>query len=537
MSDRSVPLSLGSSTANIYGLFWLFVATVSASLYFREGLDALFTAWSTPEYSHGPVIPLLSAFMFLHELKAEPIRSGCVNRWPGLGVLLLSVLLGAIGKFAQIDDIVAYAIIVWVGGVVLISFGWDQGKRFWASVLHLVFMLPLPDVLYYKLSIFLQDISSGLGVWILNLIGVPAYLDGNIIDLGVLKLQVAEACSGLRYLFPIMSFSYVFSYLYKGPNWHKAVLLLSAAPITIVLNSVRIAIAGWLVQYLGESHLDGFQHFFEGWAIFMASIFMMFLLAWWLLKLRDSPMSLSEALDLDFTGLWPQFKRLGLVEASKAMIAGACVMVVAAVAWQVRPIPTPMAIEREPFALFPEELGAWRSQAISRLSEPLSDVLGADDYYSGSFKRAPQEPPVDFFSAFYKNQTKNGVHSPEICLPSSGWEIARLDRVDLAPELGISEPYPINRAIIQRGEARMLVYYWFEQHGRRIAWDFEAKMLLLWDSFTIRRSDGALVRLTTPIARNETDAQAEARLQDLFKEVIRVLPAYVPHGDLQEIPL
>jgi exosortase len=70
---------------------------------------------------------------------------------------------------------------------------------------------------------------------------VPVFLEGNIIDLGVYKLHVAEACSGLRYLFPILSFSYIFAVLYKGPMWHKAVLLISAAPITVLMNSVRIA--------------------------------------------------------------------------------------------------------------------------------------------------------------------------------------------------------------------------------------------------------------------------------------------------------
>jgi exosortase D (VPLPA-CTERM-specific) len=528
MSDVSLPLSRETMSGRLIGPFWLLVATVAAAIYFREGLDALLAAWSTPEYSHGPIIPLLSAFMFLHELKAEPIHRGPANRWPGVILLLVSVLLGALGKFSQISDVVAYATILWVGAMLLISFGWAQGRRFWVPVLHLVFMLPLPGVLYFKLSAFLQGVSSELGVWFLNLLHVPVFLDGNIIDLGILKMHVAEACSGLRYLFPIMSFSYVFATLYKGPWWHKAVLLLAAAPITVVMNSVRIAIAGWLVQYLGESHLEGFQHFFEGWVIFMASVIILFLLAWVMLKLQDSRMSLSEALDLDFTGLWPQVKRLGLVQASWGMVAGALILVAAAGAWELRPVPVPKVIERTPFALFPRQLGDWRGQTMPRLSDAISQALGANDYYGVSFTRKPTEPSVEFFSAYYKDQTKDGIHSPEICLPGAGWEIASLQRVDVGPEVGLDSPYRLNRAVIQKGEARMLVYYWFEQHGRHVAWDFEAKLLLLWDGFTIQRTDGALVRLTTMILPDETDAQAEARLRSAFVDVIKVLPEYVP---------
>ena len=101
---------------------------------------------------------------------------------------------------------------------------------FWPAVLHLVFMLPLPQFLYWRVNTGLQFLSSELGVSFVRLMDMPVFLDGNVIDLGVYKLMVAEACSGLRYLFPIMSFSYVFAVLYTGPRWHKIVLLLSAVP-------------------------------------------------------------------------------------------------------------------------------------------------------------------------------------------------------------------------------------------------------------------------------------------------------------------
>jgi exosortase D (VPLPA-CTERM-specific) len=198
--------------------------------------------------------------------------------------VLLAIGMGALGKLAGISDIVAYATILWVGGILLISFGWDVGKHFWPPVLHLVYMLPLPDTIYYKMTGSLQLISSELGVYLPapgQCAGVP---EGNIIDLGVLQLHVAEACSGLRYLFPILSFSYIFAVLYRGPMWHKAVLLLAAVPITILMNSVRIAIAGVIANTYGVEWLEGFTHFFEGWVIFIACILLLFLLAWVMLK-------------------------------------------------------------------------------------------------------------------------------------------------------------------------------------------------------------------------------------------------------------
>ncbi|MEM6441358.1 MAG: exosortase, partial [Pseudomonadota bacterium] len=220
----------------------LALAVLASGFLFRDGIEALLQAWSTPEYTHGPIIPLLSAYLFAHQLKAYPPRPGPVSdRWPGVAVVVLASLIGMLGIYVGVGDVVAYGLIVWIAGVILVSFGWERGRNFWPAVIHLVFMLPLPGFVHYAVTSELQLFSSWLGVEMIRAMGVPVLLDGNIIDLGQFKLAVAEACSGLRYLFPIMSFSYVFATLYKGPTWHKAVLLLSAAPITVMMNTVRIA--------------------------------------------------------------------------------------------------------------------------------------------------------------------------------------------------------------------------------------------------------------------------------------------------------
>ncbi|MEC7257400.1 MAG: exosortase, partial [Pseudomonadota bacterium] len=321
-----------------WGLFWLVVATVSAGLFFIDGLDALLVAWQLPEYSHGPLIPILSLLLFLRQLKEVPIEPGPKrDRWPGVVLLVVAIAFGALGKLARIDDIVAYATILWVGAVLLISFGWKTGKHFWPPVLHLVYMLPLPGVLYYKLSTSLQFISSELGVYFLQVLSVPVFLEGNIIDLGVLKLQVAEACSGLRYLFPILSFSYIFAVLYKGPMWHKAVLLISAAPITVLMNSVRIAVAGLLAQEFGIEWLEGFSHFFEGWVIFLICVVLLFLLARIMLFFHPEKLSLVDALDLETDGLLTQAQRIRFVFPSAALITAALMTTAIALAWQFMP--------------------------------------------------------------------------------------------------------------------------------------------------------------------------------------------------------
>jgi exosortase D (VPLPA-CTERM-specific) len=518
-----------------WGIFWLIVASVGAAVFFIEGLDALLSAWQLPEYSHGPLIPILSGLLFLRQLKEVPIDPGPKrDRWVGVCIIALAVMFATLGKLASIDDIVAYATIIWVGGILLVSFGWKTGRHFWPPVLHLVYMLPLPGVIYYKLSTYLQFISSELGVWFLQLINIPVFLDGNIIDLGVMKLHVAEACSGLRYLFPILSFSYIFAVLYKGPMWHKAVLLISAAPITVFMNSVRIAIAGYIVNYYGLEWIEGFSHFFEGWVIFLACIILLFLLARIMLFFQPVKMSIAEALDLDTEGLGVQAMRISYVRPSVAMIVAALMMIGAALAWQAVPDRGEMRIDRSSFAEFPRQLGDWTQAGSSEtLSKNIVRILGADDYHQVSLINPDASAGVGLFMTWYDDQSKGGVHSPEICLPGGGWEIAWLERTDITEQMGSDTPYAINRAIIQKGETRMMVYYWFEQKGRRIAWDFAAKFWLMVDGIQTGRTDGGLVRLTTLIGSDETDAQAEVRLKDVLVELQGPLAQFIPVGKVE----
>ena len=107
--------------------------------------------------------------------------------------------IAMVGNIARIPDIVTYAMILWVYGMILVSFGWTAGRQFWPPVVHLVFMLPLPAFIYWKLSIHASVHGPpNSACELIKLMGIPVFLDGNIIDLGVYKLHVAEACSGLQ---------------------------------------------------------------------------------------------------------------------------------------------------------------------------------------------------------------------------------------------------------------------------------------------------------------------------------------------------
>jgi exosortase D (VPLPA-CTERM-specific) len=526
------PIVLALALAGAVAVFWM-------------GIVSLGQAWVLPEYSHGPLIPVLSGYLFLRQLKmVPPAPDAQRTRWPGVLVMAGALVVAMGGNLAKIPDIVTYAMIVWIYGLVLVTFGWERGRQFWPPVLHLVFMLPLPAILYWQLSIKLQFISSELGVALIRAMDIPVFLDGNVIDLGIYKLQVAEACSGLRYLFPVMSFSYIFSVLYRGPIWHKAVLLLSAAPITVLMNSFRIGMIGVLVDNYGIEQAEGFLHYFEGWVIFIACVLILFGLARLMQWIGRDRRPLGEALDLDVNGLGTQAARAFQIRASAALIGVALGTSALGAAWHLAPARAAVDVPRDPLVLFPRTLDSWTGGPQRRLEPNIEAVLKADDYLSIGYESREHARPVDLFIAYYEKQNEGaGIHSPEVCIPGGGWEMSQIAETTVPVTLadgtdggtsggtsgGTVRAMPVNRAVIQKGLERQLVYYWFEQRGRRLTSDYMAKATTILDSITRGRSDGALVRLITPIGPEAgAEAAADARLRDFLGEMAAELARFVP---------
>ncbi len=525
-ASRGAP---GAGEINLAGLFWFALAVVSTLPLFWLGFEGLAKDWARPEFSHGPVIPVLSFYMFLREMKFVPPPATPVSdRWPGAALMIFALAVALAGNIARIDHLVFYALILWIGGLVLVTFGWKRGTFFWPSVLHLVFMLPLPYFLYWKINTGLQLVSSEIGVAIVRAAGVPVFLEGNVIDLGVYKLQVAEACSGLRYLFPIMSFSYVFAVLYRGPVWHKLVLLLAAVPIAVLMNSVRIGVIGVMVDRYGIGQAEGFLHFFEGWIIFLSCIAILFAMAVGMRLLSGDRTPLGDAIDLDFTGLGAQIARVRAIVPAPSLKVAALATLALSAAWSLTPGREAVRMERDPYSLFPMTFDGW-SGSSSALDPAVEANLGADDYLAGYFRHPDETAGVDLFLSYYYSQVDGrSIHAPEICLPGGGWEIASLGPVDVDLAGAGLGTVTLNRAVIQKGLEKQLVYYWFEGRGRHMSHDFMTRFHTVIDSMTLNRTDGGLVRVITPILDDEPVAEADARARRFLLAAADRLQRFIP---------
>lgn len=506
-------------------LLWLGIATVGVVVFFWDGFLSLGSAWTRPEYSYGPMVPLITAYLTLREIHHRPVTANDDSRLPGFWLVIAGLLVGGVGNAAKIPDFVTYGFIILVGGFVLILAGYRQGLRFWPGWVHLFFMLPLPQVVYLHVSTYLQHVSSKLGVAFIDLMSVPVYLDGNIIDLGIYKLQVAEACSGLRYLFPLFSFGWMIAVLYNGPNWHRVVIFLSTIPITILMNSFRIGMIGLLVNEYGIGQAEGFLHFFEGWVIFISCTAILYIEAWFLQRFLSGSKKYASVLSLDTQGILGPLRQVKYLPSSRTLFAASLAVVCAATLWAFQSDKSGIQVPRQSFDAFPSRLGEWQGRP-EFLDQETRDVLGADDYLLVTY--AAKQGDVNLLLTFYNSQTEgSGIHSPQVCIPAGGWEVSQWEQKAIRLAGATPQTLTVNRAIIQKGMERQLVYYWFEQRGTRTTNDFNAKLLAIRDTVLEGRSDGGLVRVITPIAEGGIPA-AEARLGTFLERVLPQLPRYFP---------
>jgi exosortase D (VPLPA-CTERM-specific) len=254
------------------------VAAVAAWFAFREGVSYMLTVWeSKEEYSHAYIIPLISAFL-IWQRKNELAALEFKGSWAGVAVVLLGLFLGLMGQLSAVYTLQQIGFVTAICGFVLALTGWAALRLIWMPLFLLYFMIPLPNFLQQNFSAGMQLWSSQLGVWFVRLMGISVYLEGNVIDLGTYKLQVVEACDGLRYMFPLMTLGLVMAYFYKGAMWKRVLIFFSSIPLTILMNSLRIGMIGWMVEHWGPSMAEGFLHDFQGWAVFMSSLALMVLL-------------------------------------------------------------------------------------------------------------------------------------------------------------------------------------------------------------------------------------------------------------------
>ena len=267
-------------SSKIFIGFSAVLATVSLGYLYADSLAFLFGHWiGSEDYSHGMFVPLISLFL-IWQARHRIAEAGTENSWWGLAVISAGLVLYWIGELATLYVLQHVSLWMVIVGLVIALMGVRGTRAIAFPLSYLLTSIPLPVFLYASLSSQLQLWSSALGVGFLQLVGVTAFREGNVIDLGPVQLQVVEACSGIRYLLPLTSLALLCAYLFKDRMWKRVVLVLSSIPISVLVNGFRIGMIGVLIEWYGQGAAEGFYHLFEGWVLFMASLGLLILEMW-----------------------------------------------------------------------------------------------------------------------------------------------------------------------------------------------------------------------------------------------------------------
>lgn len=494
-----------------------------AVLAFKTSLVQLVGRWiEQEEYGHGFLIAGIAGWLLW--TRREALLASMDNpSWLGPLIVLAAGVMHIFGELSALFILSHLAFICALIGITLSIGGFPLLRVAAIPLLFLIFAIPLPYFIESLLTWRLQLISSQLGVLVIRMFDIPVYLEGNVIDLGNYKVQVVEACSGLRYLYPLLGLGFLAAYFFHAPLWQRVTIFLSAIPITIFMNSFRIGMVGVTMNSWGSQVADGALHFFEGWVIFLACTAL--LVGEIALLARLSGKSLTEVFSVP--AIEPRVRDRASERASYGAQLQVCLLVLLAswlavhtLAGRAEKIP-----DRMRFAGFPETIGKWEGRA-SQLEPQVEHALGLEDYILSDY--ATPDGAVNLYVAYYASQRQGfSPHSPIVCMPGGGWRITQFERT----RLGTAAPHstlPLNRAVIERGGTKQLVYYWFVQRGRNVANEFLSKWYLFADAIIKNRTDGALVRITTPFYPGEAEREADVRLQSFVKELVPQLEGYLP---------
>ncbi|MGA3344127.1 MAG: exosortase C-terminal domain/associated protein EpsI [Terracidiphilus sp.] len=180
----------------------------------------------------------------------------------------------------------------------------------------------------------------------------------------------------------------------------------------------------------------------------------------------------------------------------------------------------------EPLSQLPGMIGGWTG-SDRQIDQETRDVLGAGDFLSRVYTQNAQPLPVGLFIAYFPTQrTGQTIHSPKHCLPGAGWVFVSSNTVDLTDASG--KPHRVGEYIIENGEAKQFVIYWYQAHGRSVANEYMAKIQMVADAIRMNRTDGALVRIITPIVSSEGMPAARARAEAFTEQLAPMLPRFVP---------
>lgn len=277
--------------------------------------------WVDENYSHGLLVPVVIAYILWlqrDKFATEPARPSVLLGGLAVAFALFALWAGVAGAELYTQRM---SLVLLIAGTVVYFFGLGFLRLILVPLVLLILAIPIPAIVFNKIAFPLQLFASRCAVWSMSVLGIPVLRQGNVIELKPLnsfdtkKLEVVEACSGIRSLMTLVTLAVVFAYFTYpqsndsgGPKgkfgwfrsygfWRTVIIVLSAVPIAILTNAARVSGTGILSHYYGTGIADGFFHSFSGWVIYIVAFLLLFAVGW--IVDRFKPAAAEKSKDLE----------------------------------------------------------------------------------------------------------------------------------------------------------------------------------------------------------------------------------------------
>ncbi len=504
-------------------LFWAGVLTAGFIAAYWVPLRSIVNTWSTnDDYSYGYLIPFVSAYLFWdmrHRLKGLKFKPA----WAVLPLLLIFVGLSLYGILGSSGNIARPAVPIVYILLITFCFGTETLKRFALPLGFLIFIVPLPAFLDRTIGVYLKSISSQLGGLIIQLTGLSVHVSGNIIDLGVTQLQVVDACSGLRFVFPLLALGVIHAYFFEKIMWKRIACVVATVPIAIITNVLRIGITGILTHIIGPEAAQGFFHDFSGWVIFMVAFCFLFILSR-ILKLFPpaQPAVPSSGTNMALPPSDPDNQR----SIAPALATALAIIVVTSTLTLTTSALPPIKLKGG-IRAFPLSIRAWHGKP-QRVDPIIIEASGAEEAFQAYYTNG-QSKSVSLYigyrgSSFMEND--NFFHSPTVCLPSSGWKSLEQSTHQI---LGVETFGNLNvtKMIIEQMGTKQLVYFWFQTKDKATHDKNINRFHLALHALKRDNTYDLFIRTITPIGSSETVADAKDRMDVFIRDMMVSLDSFL----------
>ena len=476
-------------------------------------------------FSYGFLIPLIFLYLLWEQRDAfkDPLTGP--SPW-GAVSFLAALLIGVVGKALGEPFISRVSLVLAMGSLVHVFWGWRCVQRLAFPLAYLFFMVPPPYVIVKEVSFYLRMSDAYIANALAQGAGVPVYRDAYFLHLPDITLEVADVCSGIASLFAMLALGTIYVYYLPTRISMKFVVLVGAFILPIIANLFRIFLVTVSVYYYGPIMLQAFFHHFTGTFTFLLSLVMLLWLGETMRRKypKATPSISHQTIGREMTA--PVDKKAGRHVRFRGL-ALPVLLVVLGAGLVLYLLDSPALSRGQRFQIELAKISA--AVGPYRITPDIQSDAYADPHAEKTLSRLYESSDgnkIELFVGYNSRQfDENRLQSPKLVFPK-GWEYASMEEINIP--LASGEAIDAAGLVTKKYTDKRLVLFWYEVRGKAFAGDFRNRIELIKGLVLHGRTDGAVVRLATPIAEFESIDKAKDRLvsfsKDLYPALVQVLP-------------